>query len=274
MIRLVFSDVDGTLLQHNEQGEYTISAETGRQITLAMQSGIHFALATGRPVDFIPNLYGEQYRFDTVAYSGASVWAENRLLYQSVFTIEETQKINEAIREKDVELLCITADNEYCFANREPVFIDEFVNQVRTKDHKKIFTESLDEFKESYPQLSFVSLVVLCNEDEKLVQAAQRAAKLGYDPVKVRNNGYSMMKPGINKAAGIRKIAELYNIGLDEIAVMGDSMNDMEMFELVEESYAMEKSAPQILECGKHTVKDVAEALKQIMENNEKDQYN
>ena len=268
MIRLVFSDVDGTLLQNNEQGEYTISACTAEKIRQATASGIHFALATGRPVDFIPNLYGEQFRFDTVAYSGASVWACGKRIYQSSFSVEEALAIQNAIKAKGVELLCITDRNEYCFANRITEFIDEFENQVKFRDHRKIFEEDLSAFSESYPQQDFVSLVVLCNNDEELIRASEKAAALGYDPVKVRNNGYSMMKPGINKAEGIRRVAQLYNVSLEEIAVLGDSMNDMEMFQLVQESYAMEKSAPAILKCGKHKVRDVAEALQQIMENN------
>lgn len=49
MIRLIFCDVDGTLVQDNEQGEYTILVENLREINKTVNSGVHFALATGRP---------------------------------------------------------------------------------------------------------------------------------------------------------------------------------------------------------------------------------
>lgn len=52
MIRLIFCDVDGTLVQDNDQGEYTISVENLQEINKTMNSGVHFALATGRPADF------------------------------------------------------------------------------------------------------------------------------------------------------------------------------------------------------------------------------
>ncbi len=83
-----------------------------------------------------------------------------------------------------------------------------------------------------------------------------------------RHDGYSMMKPGVNKASGIQKIAAIDHVGLYEIAVLGDSINDLEMFELIEESYAMETSHPEILARAKYIVKDVAEALDRIQEKN------
>lgn len=75
MIRLIFCDVDGTLVQDNDQGEYTISVENLQEINKTMNSGVHIALATGRPADFVSRTYGRQFSFDTVAYSGAYVTA-------------------------------------------------------------------------------------------------------------------------------------------------------------------------------------------------------
>ena len=81
MIRLIFCDVDGTLVQDNDQGEYTISVENLQEINKTMISGVHFALATGRPADFVPRTYGRQFSFDTVAYSGAKVTASQKQIY-------------------------------------------------------------------------------------------------------------------------------------------------------------------------------------------------
>ena len=80
------------------------------------------------------------------------------------------------------------------------------------------------------------------------------------------------MKPGVNKASGIQKIAALNHVPLYEIAVLGDSINDLEMFDLIEESYAMEKSNPEILARAKYIVRDVAEALCRIQEKNREEQ--
>ena len=83
-----------------------------------------------------------------------------------------------------------------------------------------------------------------------------------------RPDGYSLMKKGVNKAYGIRLLAEKRKIALNEIAVLGDSKNDLEMFDLIEQSYAMENSHPLLKEKAGAVVKTVADALRRIMEIN------
>ena len=272
MIRLIFCDVDGTLVQDNDQGEYTISVENLQEINKTMNSGVHFALATGRPADFVPRTYGRQFSFDTVAYSGAYVTASQKLIYESVFTLEEARHIHALLENQPAELLCITNQNDYCFAERKQEYIDEFSDPDNVPDHREILPWTLSELTRRKPEQTFVSLVILAHQPEILKQLAEQAARLGYDPVMPRHDGISVMKPGVNKASGIQKIAALNHVPLYEIAVLGDSINDLEMFDLIEESYAMEKSNPEILARAKYIVRDVAEALRRIQEKNREEQ--
>ena len=272
MIRLIFCDVDGTLVQDNEQGDYTISVENLREINRTVNSGVHFALATGRPADFVPRTYGRQFSFDTVAYSGAYVTARQKLIYESIFTLEEARHLQALLENQPAELLCITNQNDYCFAGRKSEYIDEFCDPDNVPDHREILPWTLAELAQRKPAQTFVSLVILCHQPNTLKQLAEQASRLGYDPVMTRHDGYSMMKPGVNKASGIQKIAALDHVPLYEIAVLGDSINDLEMFELIEESYAMEKSNPEILARAKYIVPDVAAALRRIQEKNREEQ--
>lgn len=168
--------------------------------------------------------------------------------------------------------MCITNQNDYCFADRKPEYIDEFSDPDNVPDHREILPWTLAELSHRKPEITFVSLVILCHQPETLALLARQAARLGYDPVMTRHDGYSMMKPGVNKASGIQKIAALDHVPLYEIAVLGDSINDLEMFELIEESYAMEKSNPEILARAKYIVPDVAAALRRIQEKNREEQ--
>lgn len=43
---------------------------------------------------------------------------------------------------------------------------------------------------------------------------------------------HSICNIGINKGAGVKKLAEIYNINLDNIVVIGNDMNDIDMFKL------------------------------------------
>lgn len=195
----------------------------------------------------MPRTYGRQFSFDTVAYSGAYVTASQKLIYESVFTLEEARHIHALLENQPAELLCITNQNDYCFAERKQEYIDEFSDPDNVPDHREILPWTLSELTRRKPEQTFVSLVILAHQPEILKQLAEQAARLGYDPVMTRHDGISVMKPGVNKASGIQKIAALNHVPLYEIAVLGDSINDLEMFDLIEESYAMEKSNPEIL---------------------------
>ena len=57
---------------------------------------------------------------------------------------------------------------------------------------------------------------------------------------------------GSNKANAVRFFRKYLNIGSDETAVFGDSSNDIPMFELTENSYAMKNAPADIRQKAKH----------------------
>lgn len=131
------------------------------------------------------------------------------------------------LENQPAELLCITNQNDYCFADRKQEYIDEFSDPDNVPDHREILPWTLSELTRRKPEQTFVSLVILAHQPEILKQLAEQAARLGYDPVMTRHDGISVMKPGVNKASGIQKIAALNHVPLYEIAVLGDSINDL-----------------------------------------------
>lgn len=274
MIKLVFSDVDGTFVREDEYGHYTISKENREAVEQAQKSGIHFALATGRPIDFIPRTYGKKYTYDTVGYTGAYVFANQEVLYQSTFTYEEALTISKAISYQDAVLLCITPNNDYIFNRPEKWAIEEFESDNNVPDHRQIFTIPLEEYQYLNEAEEFCSLVLICPKLEllqELVNTIMLQVGHSYDPVQTRRDGFSFMKKGISKASGIQCMAEYYHIPIHEIAVFGDSNNDVEMFDFIEESYGMKDSRPIILQKAKYIVESVSEGLNKIMMENEKE---
>lgn len=272
MIKMIFCDVDGTLVQDDDEGNYTVSPANQKAVARCLESGVHFALATGRPADFIPRTFGRQLSWDTIAYTGAYVQLQNQVLYQSDFSNEEALGLWKRICRLPVELLCITPRNDYVFAERNPEYIDEFLSPDAVPDHRVIQPWTLAEYNQRLSADSFVSLVVLSHDAAALEKAAAIGKALGYDPVMTRRDGYSLMRKGVNKASGIKLAADFYHVPLYEIAALGDSKNDLEMFTLIEESYAMAVCHPEIEAKAKYKVKTVAEAIDQILKQNKLEQ--
>lgn len=90
----------------------------------------------------------------------------------------------------------------------------------------------------------------------------------------IQTSPYSIviLKDGANKGTGIAKIAALTGIGLDEVAVVGDSENDFEMFAMIPHSYCMSHARPDIQAKAKTIVSSVAECIDLIIKENEQEQ--
>ena len=89
----------------------------------------------------------------------------------------------------------------------------------------------------------------------------------------IQTSPYSIviLKDGANKGTGIAKIAALTGVGLDEVAVIGDSENDFEMFAMIPHSYCMSHARPDIQAKAKTVVDSVAECIDLILKENEQE---
>ena len=83
MIKLIASDMDGTLL--NEHGE--VPPETFELIEALREKGVHFAASSGRRYDRLCTFF-EPVRdhMDFVASNGAQVYAEGQLIDREVYS--------------------------------------------------------------------------------------------------------------------------------------------------------------------------------------------
>jgi len=57
---------------------------------------------------------------------------------------------------------------------------------------------------------------------------------------------YNVLPHGVNKASGLRTLADALGIGLDEVVVFGDSENDREMLELVPYAVTVANAMPAV----------------------------
>ena len=64
----------------------------------------------------------------------------------------------------------------------------------------------------------------------------------------------------VNKAEGLRRVAELYGGRESDIIAVGDNLNDMDMLKAFR-SYAMENGVPEVKAVAKATVKTVTELI-------------
>ena len=64
-----------------------------------------------------------------------------------------------------------------------------------------------------------------------------------------------MMEKGTNKADSLKKLLDICNIGYDEVAVVGDSGNDIPLFENFENSFVMPQAPEEVKQKAKVRLK-------------------
>ena len=74
-----------------------------------------------------------------------------------------------------------------------------------------------------------------------------------------------MIAAGVSKAAGVASVCDALNIDPSECIAFGDADNDVEMFELVGHSYAMESASEAARDAADETIASVEEVLAKIL---------
>nr|WP_269140712.1 HAD-IIB family hydrolase [Radiobacillus kanasensis] len=74
-----------------------------------------------------------------------------------------------------------------------------------------------------------------------------------------------ILPKGISKASGIQYLLDKYDLEPEEIAVIGDSFNDVPMMQMTPNSFAMSGARDEVKKHARHTVDHVHEAIRYFL---------
>lgn len=266
MIKMVASDLDGTLLVNGSQ---SIPEEIFPLIKKLKDMGILFVAASGRQYANMRNLFAPVK--DDMAFigeNGGLAIQNEKLLYCDSFDKKLVMEIIEAIQEKkDAEFSCSTKDFYYIMPKTEH-YRHLMVEEV--KNHCKIIG-SLTEITEP-------CMKVAVYEREGMTEESIRYWRERFgDRCTVVTSGFAwvdFIPFTTNKAKGIRKYQELLGVGPEECVAFGDEYNDIEMLQAVEHSYAMDTAREGVKKVSRYITSNVEEELKKLIQEIEKEKEN
>ncbi|MBM7661989.1 Cof subfamily protein (haloacid dehalogenase superfamily) [Bacillus mesophilus] len=261
MIKLIVSDLDGTLLDENIK----VRERDIKSIHKAQEMGINFCLATGRKdLDIIEVSKMIDRTFHRISQNGAFIVLDDQTDFHSTFFESSiAQKIYSHVVDKEVLTLVSTRDTEIIDRNNEiveriqkvlfsPLIINpNLYNDIGVTIHpSKIIVTGKDEVIE---ELQTELLQAYPNEIDAFI-----SAKYTLD----------IMPKNISKGNAVKKLAERIGISLEEIACIGDSFNDVSMLQVAKYGFAMSKAKQGVKECADYVVESVGEAIEIILEIN------
>lgn len=258
MIKLVASDLDGTLLLNGAQ---KLPEEIFPLIRLLKEQGILFVAASGRQYANMKKLFEPVLKdMAFICENGAmAVWDE-KVLYQDAFDPGLVREIVEAVYEKEgAEFSCSTKDYYYVRPKTQG-YIDLMTKTVKTNCR---FIQDFDEITEPCIKLAVY-------EEKGMTEESIRCWRERFsDRCTVVTSGFAWLDfiPfGTNKAKGIRKFQELLNAGPEECIVFGDEYNDIEMLQCVPYSFAMEHSKEGVRAAANYQTDRVEPVLRNLIQ--------
>lgn len=259
MIKMIISDLDGTLLSFDNK----VRDDDINAIHAALDHGINFCLASGRKdldIQAVAKIIGGN-KFHRISQNGAFVFSsDDHELHRTSFEPAIAKKLYERIIGEDVITILSTIDKEYV----------EVKDEVIRKIEERLFSpiEEEKDLKEKIGKSIHTSKIII-NGAEKTIRQLQKKLMDTFpdelDTFISESKILDVMPKNISKGNAIKILMENVGLSSNEIACIGDSYNDIPMFKLTKNSFAMSSAHPDVKKEAKFVVGTVAEAIEQIL---------
>ncbi len=242
MIRLVLSDLDGTLITSRRE----LTEATRRAVRELRGAGIRFALVSGRPPLGLRTIIRE-LEVDTpvAAFNGG-------MLIQSDLSILEQRCLSPQLAAQMVAQLDEMGLDPWIYRGREWWVRDleapHVAHERDTVGFGPRVARSLNESGDDV--LADVVKIVGVSDDLALVERAERELRerMGRAITAARSQNYylDITHPAANKGTVVDRLAAILQISPAEIATLGDMPSDLAMFARSGISFAVENASPSV----------------------------
>ncbi|MBS5884541.1 MAG: Cof-type HAD-IIB family hydrolase [Clostridium sp.] len=289
MIRLIASDMDGTLLNN----DHDIDIETVEAIRKAEEAGIIFAISTGREYDSVKVLLDKHnIKAQCVLSNGAEYRDEDGNILDVINIKEESaKKIIEILDKNKMSARIFTEKGVFTTSTREMalqevIFRTMSFNPSLTEEEAREVAENLgfftclqfiDDLDKFFEEGVEVRKFVAFHSDIELIDKMKKV--LGEIEGLAISSSFrdNIEITDINAQKGIilEKVATKMDIAREDVMILGDSFNDYSMFEIFEETVAMKNAIPEVKAIAKYITDSndnlgVAKAIYNVL-NNEMD---
>lgn len=225
MIQIVFSDIDGTLLD----SRHRLTPLTRQAIHGLAGQGVPFVIVSARsPSGIYPILKEYGLRCPIISYSGGLILDEERqvLLHQG-FPKAMAREVTAFLEAGSYDMTwCVYSYDQWIAKDKsDPRVIEEERIVKAVSVQGDVDSVAADEVSK---------ILCLCAPGQiEALEAALKAAFPLLSIVKSSDTLLEIMAQGINKAVAVKKLCALRDIPVEEAAAFGDNYNDLEMLTAV-----------------------------------------
>ncbi|TCP29771.1 hypothetical protein EV207_10863 [Scopulibacillus darangshiensis] len=260
---LIAVDLDGTLLTDNK----TILKRTKSALMKAMEKGHHVVISTGRPYRASKSYYHELgLKTPIVNFNGAYVhhprnpdWG----VYHTPLELDTARALIKTCENYDLANIMVEVKDDVYIRNPEPETLEAF-----NAGDPKVITGDVNNTLQDNP-----TCVLIQPHKQHVVSLIKDLEKHHADAVQQRSWGepwniIEVIRPGINKAVGLRRVAADLDIPAEHIIAFGDEDNDIDMLQYAGQGIAMGNAMDDIKKAAdKVTATNEEDGIAQYLEN-------
>lgn len=283
-IKLIVSDMDGTLLNENIE----ISNRSTEAILRAQEAGIEFAIATGRTVDTGYSLVKEQgITCPFIELNGARLFDhEENLQFTRAIEKEDIKTLIDILDDYDVHHEFITQEGTYSnrpleeyiqsskvtFQSLNEDLSDEEVTDIISDRLSSLNIRTVDDYDFLYQDTSLDVLKTLANAGDNLsllhdVQHHIEETMPGLIVTSASTHNIEINNIRANKGQAVAEYAQARGYSASEVITIGDNINDLTMLRWAEHSYAVANGHSQAKKAARYGAPShVDDAVAQVIE--------
>ena len=265
MIKLIASDMDGTLLN----SDHKIPKENIELIKFAQKNGIQFVVATGRAYyEALPALNDESIKCDVISFNGGIIYDKNgNIINITPMKLKDLYYTIEILKSLEISYQLYTKNTIY--TNSIETDITAYIDLIRANGEEpneqhlrqearnKLALGHITEVdnielylnQENNPAIKVIGI---SNDLEKLKHATELLS--GNDNISVTSSGANnveIMDKKATKGEALKIVADIHDINLRNAIAIGDNLNDQAMLDIVEYSIAMKNGNKELKKTAK-----------------------
>ena len=258
MIKLIASDLDGTLIP---EGEFGLSEQFFDVLGKLLDQGYEFYAASGRPYVSEKEVFGSfRNKIGYISDNGSLVVEDEEDVYINEFPKDIARAITEEFRD-DSKGISIIAGTRYGYmTTQNQDFIDYVVNDI------KVLVKQIDSYDDIPENPIKVSINV---PDADLLIPVQQELQAKYgEKVDFVTSGNGWID-GIYKKSGkgiaLLEIMKKKGLKPEEVMVFGDNENDISLFRVTPNSYCLAHSKEHVKAQAQYETADLAATLRKLV---------
>ena len=260
MIKLIASDMDGTLLN----SDHKIPNENVELIKFAQKNGIQFVVATGRAYyEALPALNDENIKCDVISFNGGIIYDKNgNIINITPMKLKDLYYTIEILKSLEISYQLYTKNTIY--TNSIETDITGYIDLIRANGEEPNEQHLRREAKNrlalghitevdnielylNQEDNPAIKVIGISNDLEKLKHATELLS--GNENISVTSSGANnveIMDKKATKGEALKIVADIHDINLKNAIAIGDNLNDQAMLDIVEYSIAMKNGNKEL----------------------------